>query len=69
MTPDSQLEVTTLYLRMPLKPIELSPAVSRRFFEDMSAFHAKPNAIKREEVAARQLHALKQYYAGKLRPL
>jgi hypothetical protein len=30
--------------------------------------HARePNAIKRDEIAARKLHALKQYYAGKLR--
>jgi hypothetical protein len=29
--------------------------------------HARePNAIKRDEIAARQLHALKQYYASKL---
>jgi hypothetical protein len=25
------------------------------------------NAIKRDEIAARQLHALKQHYTGKLR--
>ena len=49
------------------KWIELPPAVARRFFEDMRAFHAEPNAIKRDEIAARQLHALKQHYAGKLR--
>jgi hypothetical protein len=33
----------------------------------MRAFHAEPNAIKAEEIAARQLHALKQHYTGKLR--
>ncbi len=27
---------------------------SRRFVEDMRAFHAEPNAIKRDEIAARQ---------------
>ena len=43
---------------MPHKPIELPPAVARRFVEDMRAFHAEPNAIKRDEIAARQLHAL-----------
>ena len=52
---------------MPLKPIELPPAVARRFVDDMRAFHAEPNAIKRDEIAARQLHALKQRYNGKLR--
>jgi hypothetical protein len=34
------------------KPMELPPAVARRFVEDMRAFHAEPNAIKRDEVAA-----------------
>ena len=53
--------------RMPLKPIELPPTVARRFVEDMRAFHAEPNAIKRDEIAARQLHALTRHYAGKLR--
>jgi len=33
----------------------------------MHAFHAEPNAIKRDEIAARQLHALRQHYTGKLR--
>jgi len=33
----------------------------------MRAFHAEQNAIKRDEIAARQLHALKQHYRGKLR--
>jgi hypothetical protein len=47
--------------------IELPPAVARRFVEDMRAFHAEPNAIKRDEIAARQLHGLKQHYSGKLR--
>ena len=46
---------------MPQKPIELPPAIARRFVDDMRAFHAEPNAIKRDEIAARQLHALKQH--------
>jgi hypothetical protein len=33
----------------------------------MRAFFAEKNAIKRDEIAARQLHALKQRYTGKLR--
>ena len=52
---------------MPLKSIELPPAAARRFIEDMRAFHAEPNAIKQDEIATRQLHALKQHYRGKLR--
>jgi hypothetical protein len=43
---------------MPLKPIELPPAVARRFVEDMPAFHAETNAINPDKIAARQLHAL-----------
>ena len=49
------------------KPTELPPAIARRFVEDMLAFHAEPNAIKRDEIAARQLHTLKQHYRRKLR--
>jgi len=47
--------------------MNLPSEVARRFLEDMRAFHAEENAIKRDEIAARQLHALKQHYAGKLR--
>ena len=30
----------------------------------MRAYHAEPNAIKADEIAARQLHALKQHCTG-----
>jgi len=49
------------------KPIELPPAIARAFVEDMHAFFAEPDAIKQDEIAARQLHALRQHHAGKLR--
>jgi hypothetical protein len=45
-------------------PLELPPEVARRFFEDMRLFHRERNPIKRDEIAARQLHAL----AGALFP-
>jgi hypothetical protein len=45
---------------MPRKPIELPPAVAR-VFEDMHAFLKEENAIKRDAIAARQLHALRPY--------
>jgi len=51
---------------MPRKPKELPPAVARRFVEDMHSFFLEPDAIKRDEIAARQLHALRQHYAGQL---
>jgi hypothetical protein len=43
------------------KPLELAPEVARRFFEDMRAFHREPNPIKADEIAARQLDALRGY--------
>jgi hypothetical protein len=52
--------------RMPRKPIELPPAVARAFVKDMRAFLVEKNAIKRDEIAVRQLHALKQHCTGKL---
>ena len=57
---------------MPRKPIDLPPAVARRFVKDMLAYFAEPNSIKRDEIAARQLHALRQYQGPrekKLRPV
>jgi hypothetical protein len=52
---------------MPRTPIELPPAVARAFVRDMRTFLAEKNALKRDEIAARQLWALKQHYRGKLR--
>ena len=43
------------------KPIVLPIAVARRFVQDMRAFHAESNAIKADEIAARQLHALRRH--------
>jgi hypothetical protein len=43
------------------KPIEAPPAVARRVAEDMRAYFAEKNAIKRDEIAARQLHVLRGY--------
>jgi hypothetical protein len=52
---------------MPRKPIDLPPAAARRFIEDMRAFFKATNQIKQDEIAARQLHALRHYYVGKLK--
>jgi hypothetical protein len=46
---------------MPRKPIELPPDFARRFAEDMRAWFAETDLIKRDEIAARQLHTLRQY--------
>jgi hypothetical protein len=42
-------------------PIELPPEIARRFFEDLRLFHREKNPIKADEIAARQLQALRQY--------
>jgi hypothetical protein len=52
---------------MPRKPIELPRGFARRFVDDMLAYFAEDNAIKRDEIAARQLHALRQYQGPETR--
>ena len=54
---------------MPRKPLELPPAVARAFVRDMCAYFSEKNAVKRDEIAARQIFALKhkQHYSGKLK--
>jgi hypothetical protein len=41
--------------------------VAKAFIEDMRAFDAEEGAIKKDEIAARQLWILKQHWNGKLR--
>jgi hypothetical protein len=52
---------------VPRKPIELPPQVAREFLADKNAFFAEKNTFKADAIAARQLHALRQYYPGNLR--
>ncbi len=52
---------------MKLTDIEIQPEVAERFVEDMRAFFDEKNTIKADGIAARQLHALRHYYSGKLR--
>jgi|SRR5579871_2694712 len=42
-------------MAIPVKPLDLPMEVVKAFVKDMRAFHAGPNAIKRDEIAARQL--------------
>jgi hypothetical protein len=42
---------------MPSQLIELPPRVAKAFVQDMRAFFAAPNTIKRDEIAARQLQS------------
>jgi hypothetical protein len=44
-----------------MKPLDLPLQVAKAFIKDMRAFFAEENAIKRDEIAARQLHALRKY--------
>lgn len=43
------------------KPLDLPAAVARRFVKDMRAYFAEENQIKRDAIAVRQLHALKEH--------
>ena len=46
---------------MPTKSLELPLAVARAFVRDLQAFLSEENSIKRDEIAARQLHALAKF--------
>lgn len=52
-----------------IKPpaIEIPPAAARRFVEDMRAFHAEKNGHRRDEIAARQLHILREHLPPRAR--
>jgi hypothetical protein len=51
------------------KPLDLPPAVARAFVDDMRAFFAENNAAKRDAIAVRQLHALKDHQGPREKPL
>jgi hypothetical protein len=46
---------------MPRKPIEIPPAAAKAFVRDLRAFHAAATGFERDEIAARQLHALREH--------
>ena len=54
---------------MPANSIELPPEVARAFVRDMRAFHAEKSPIKRDEIASRQIHVLRQYQGKNERPI
>ena len=51
------------------KPLDLPPAVARAFVEDMRAFFAEDNPIKRDGIAVRQLRALREHQGPREKPL
>jgi len=54
---------------MPNKPIELPPAIAQAFVKDMRAFFEEENAIKRDEIAARQLRVLREFKGSREKKL
>jgi hypothetical protein len=54
---------------MPRNPLELPLAVARAFVRDMRAFHAEKSPLKRDEIASRQIHVLRQYQGKLERPI
>ena len=43
------------------KPLDLPPAVAHAFVDDMRAYFAEENPIKRDGIALRQLRALREH--------
>jgi hypothetical protein len=54
---------------MSSKPIELPPHVAKAFIADMRTFFAAKNSVKKDEIAARQLHVLRAYQGPCEKPL
>jgi len=54
---------------MSRKPIALLPGLAKEFMADMRAFFAEPDPIERDEIAARQLRALRPYSPRTMRKL
>jgi hypothetical protein len=46
---------------MPRKQLEVPPAAARAFVKDMRAFHAAKTGFEKDEIAAAQLHALREH--------
>jgi lipase chaperone LimK len=51
------------------KILDLPPAIARAFVADMKAFFAEENRYKQDEIALRQLHALKEHQGLRGKPL
>lgn len=54
---------------MSRKPLELPIEIAKAFVRDMRAYHAEKGAIKRDEIAIRQLTILNEYLGRRQRPL
>jgi len=49
--------------------IDLPPNVAKAFVKDMRAYFAEENRYKQDQIALRQLHALKEYQLPRRKPL
>ena len=49
--------------------INLPPDIARGFVKDMRAFFSEEDATKRDVIAVRQLHALKEHQGPREKPL
>ena len=56
------LPPTANRLAMSRKQLNLPPAVARNFARDMRAYHGTKDAIKRDDIAARQAWLLQQHW-------
>jgi hypothetical protein len=54
---------------MPRKQLEVPPAVARAFVKDMKAFFAAKTGFEKDEIAARQLHALREHQGPRAKKL
>jgi hypothetical protein len=52
-----------------VKDIEIPPEFAETFVSDMRAFHAEKNPLKREVIARRQIHVLRQFQGKSERPI
>jgi hypothetical protein len=51
------------------KKLELPPNVARAFWIDLRAYWAEEDGHKRDAIAVRQLHSLKEYQSPRDKPL
>ena len=51
------------------KPLDLPMEVAKAFVRDMLAYFAEPNATRRDEIAARQMQALRKYQGAREKPI
>jgi hypothetical protein len=51
------------------RQLELPPAVARAFWIDLRAYWAEGDGHKRDDIAMRQLHSLKEHQSPRDKPL